>query len=144
MDVFLLPKEVEYTFKSFLSNVFSSTDRVPVSVLTGIWSNSSPNWLKTRMWTRWRLETSLLSSDRTCCGCTTKGKTAVFIKSLFVFLSLCCPQVSLAKEIFILMRLPAYIKVICIIIYCLSTCFWWKLYDDMKTPFFITAPFNQK
>lgn len=43
--------------------------------LTGIWSNSSPNWLNTRMWTRWRLETSPSSSDRTCCGLTTKGET---------------------------------------------------------------------
>lgn len=48
----------------------------PLCESPGIWLSSCPNWLNTRRWTRWRPETSPLSSDRTCCGWTTKGTKA--------------------------------------------------------------------
>lgn len=67
------------TFLLWMLHLFSAADPdwgIWDFLPTGIWSNFSPNWLNIRMWTKWRLETSPLSSDQTCCGWTTKGKTA--------------------------------------------------------------------
>lgn len=62
--------------EKYLFKMYTKCNVFPVSVWTGIWSSSSPSWLNTRIWTRWLLETSLLSWDPTCCGCTTKGEAA--------------------------------------------------------------------